>query len=70
MEENSWTAKRKAPVGKFRVIGEDNFSYEDWVAGDFQTLDEAKSYVEAHPKEMQVMLVYDDQGKELYKKKS
>ena len=32
----------KAPKDKFRVIGVDTFSNEDWEQGVFDTIDEAK----------------------------
>ena len=41
--------EQKAPKGKFRVVGVDTFSYEDWVQGDFDkkevAIEEAESKV-------------------------
>ncbi len=33
--------KRKAPKGKFRVLGVDKFDGEDWIEGNYKTLDKA-----------------------------
>lgn len=55
----------KAPKGKFRVIGVDTFSHEDWVQGDFDTKDAALACADAHGGEMTKMHVYDATGKHI-----
>ena len=35
---------RKSPNGRFRVLGVDKFSVEDWVAGEFDTAEEALGF--------------------------
>ena len=56
---------RSAPPGKFRVIGVDTFDGDDWVEGDFDTLELAKKHVikSITGKEMLIMHIYDDRGK-------
>lgn len=56
--------RRKAPKGKFRVIGVDTFDGGDWCEGDFTTIEEAKA--KAVGGEMLIKYVYDDQGKCIY----
>ncbi len=55
---------RKAPKGKFRVIGVDTFDGDDWVEGDFDTLAAATTHVNDRTKGKQMlkMHVYDDTG--------
>ncbi len=55
---------RKAPAGKFRVVGVDTFDGDDWVEGDFDTLEAAMTHVgeETRGKQMLKMYVYNDQG--------
>ena len=55
---------RKAPKGKFRVIGVDTFDGDDWVEGDFDTLAAAATHVNDRTKGKQMlkMHVYDDTG--------
>lgn len=59
---------RKAPKGKFRVIGVDTFDGGDWVSGDFGTLEKAQEKVDKETKGAQMlkMYVYDDTGKCVY----
>lgn len=54
---------RKAPEGKFRVIGVDTFDGGDWVQGDFVTKDEALAEARRKGGEMTKMYVYDDTGR-------
>lgn len=55
---------RRAPEGKFRVIGVDTFDGTDWVEGDFDTLAQAISRAneKASDTQMLKMYVYDDRG--------
>lgn len=54
---------RKAPAGKFRVIGVDTFDGGDWVEGDFDTREAALARARAKGGEMTRMHVYDDAGR-------
>lgn len=55
---------RKAPTGKFRVVGVDTFDGNDWVAGDFETLDAANAHVDKKTsgQPMFMMHIYNDRG--------
>ncbi len=53
----------KAPDGKFRVVGVDTFAHEDWVVGDYGSLDEAVKTANAIGGTMTKMHVYDDRGR-------
>ena len=55
---------RKAPPGKFRVIGVDTFDGGDWKEGDLDTLELAQAFIkkETEGKQMLKMHIYDDQG--------
>lgn len=55
---------RKAPKGKFRVVGVDTFDGGDWVEDDFKTIREAKGRVrkKTKGKQMLKMYVYNDKG--------
>lgn len=55
---------RKAPKGKFRVIGVDTFEGGDWVEGDFKTLEAAHKHAKKRTKgkQMLMMHIYDDTG--------
>lgn len=57
--------ERTAPVGKFRVIGVDTFDGDDWIEGDFESLDKARAHVKERTKGKQMlkMHIYNDQGK-------
>lgn len=59
---------RKAPEGKFRVVGVDTFDDSNWLEGDFDTLDKAKSYAldKMKGEQMLKMHVYDDTGSHRY----
>lgn len=57
---------RKAPKGKFRVIGVDTFDGGDWVQGDFDTLEKAKEIADEKGGTMTKMHVYDDNGRHVY----
>lgn len=52
----------KAPKGKFRVVGVDTFSHEDWVYGDYDSLQEAKDFAKEKGGNMNMVYVYDDKG--------
>jgi hypothetical protein len=54
---------RKAPKGKFRVIGVDTFDGGDWLEGDFKTLALAKKRAKEKGGEMTKMYIFDDHGK-------
>ena len=58
----------RAPTSKFRVVGVDTFDGDDWVVGDYPTLDEAKAVVrdQTKGKEMLKMHVYDEDGRHLF----
>ena len=53
---------RRAPKGKFRVIGVDTFDGGDWHDGDFDTKEAALARASAKGAEMTRMYVYDDAG--------
>lgn len=55
---------RKAPEGKFRVIGVDTFDGGDWVDGDFDTVEAAKERIEEKTRGQQMlrMHIYNDRG--------
>ena len=59
------TFSRKAPEGKFRVVGVDTFDGDDWHEGDFDTLEEARTHVKQRTegKQMLRMHIYDDEGR-------
>jgi hypothetical protein len=64
----------KAPPGKFRILGIDKFPFpnEDWIKGDYDSLEEALSLARKLTKEASkdstdpsiatVYYVYDDKG--------
>jgi hypothetical protein len=56
---------RKAPSGKYRVVGVDTFDGTDWKEGDFDTLEQAVAHIveESKGKQMQKMYIYNDKGK-------
>lgn len=56
----------KAPKNKFRVIGVDTFSNEDWEEGVFDKVDEAKQVAKEKGGIMTKTYVYDDKGNCLY----
>ena len=55
---------RQAPKNKFRVVGIDTFSGDDWLEKDFDTLEEAKKFIQKKTigKQMLFMNIYDDEG--------
>ena len=57
---------RKAHKGKFRVIGVDTFSGDDWLYGDLDTMEAAIKAAEVSQAAMCKMYVYDDQGRCIY----
>lgn len=56
---------RKAPKGKFRIIGVDTFSPDDWHEKDVDTLQEAKKIIHKKIKGKQMLkyYIYDEDGK-------
>lgn len=58
--------EKKAPTGMFRVVGVDTFSDEDWVQGDYKTLQEAIDEADERGAVMTKMYVYDDAGTYLH----
>jgi len=58
--------KLKAPEGKFRVIGVDTFSNEDWIYGDYDSKAKAIEIADEKGGTMNKTYVYDDTGKHLY----
>ena len=60
---------RKAPPGKFRVIGVDTFDGGDWLENDFDTQEAAFAHVADKVKDQQMLMmhVYDDQGKHIHR---
>ncbi len=56
----------KAPKGKFRVVGVDTFSSEDWIIGDFDTMPMAIKTADGKGGEMLKTHVYDDNGKHIH----
>ena len=62
LESPEAEVKLQAPAGKFRVVGVDTFSNDDWVQGDFDTLEEAQATADKKGGEMTKMHVYDDKG--------
>jgi hypothetical protein len=57
---------RKAPKGKFRVVGVDTFDGGDWIQGDYPT--KAKAIEVANDKggTMTMMYVYDTKGRYIH----
>lgn len=55
---------RKAPAGKFRLVGVDTFDGTDWVHADYYTLEEAIAVADAETKGKQMLKfhVYNDKG--------
>jgi hypothetical protein len=56
---------RKAPAGKFRLVGVDTFDGDDWLQGDYDTLEEAMQVATEKTAGEQMLFyhVYDDHGK-------
>ena len=57
---------RCAPKGKFRVVGADTFDGDDWVQGDFDTLEEAKECADKKGCQMTKMYFYNDKGQSFF----
>lgn len=55
-----------AKKSKFRVVGYDSFSNEDWKVGEYWSLDKAKEQADKRAGTMTLMYVYDDKGKLVY----
>ena len=58
------TFSRKAPTGKFRVIGVDTFDGDDWIEDDFDTIELARAHAaeKTAGKQMLKMHIYNDMG--------
>jgi protein-tyrosine phosphatase len=56
---------RKAPKGKFRIVGVDTFSNDDWHEKDVATLQKAKKFIEEKTKGQQMLkyYIYDENGR-------
>ena len=56
---------RCAPPGKFRVVSVDTFDADDWMEGDFPTIDEARAAAAVAAKQHSFMVayVYDSEGR-------
>jgi hypothetical protein len=54
---------RKAPPGKFRIIGVDTFDGGDWVQGDCDTIEEARELAAEKGGTMTKMHIYNDEGR-------
>lgn len=50
-------------IDKFKVVGVDTFSHEDWVEGYFDTKEEALAVAKSKGGVMNKMYVYDKDGK-------
>jgi hypothetical protein len=59
-------ATLKAPQSKFRVVMVDTFDGQDWVHGDFDTLEQAKDAADTQGEHMLKAHVYDDRGRNLF----
>ena len=59
---------RKASLGKFKVIGIDTFSHDDWTEGEFESKEDAIKHAKEKvvDEEMMLMYVYDDKEREIY----
>ena len=58
---------RYAPEGKYRIIGVDTFDGEDWLYKDEESLDEAVKFANQHGSQMNLVYVYDNQGRCVYR---
>jgi hypothetical protein len=63
-----YTENRKATDNKFKVIGIDTFSHDDWSEGEFDYIEDAIKHAEDKviDEEMMLMYVYDDKEKKIY----
>lgn len=57
---------RKAPKGKFRIVGVDTFDGSDWVYKDVDTFEEAKKFADEEGGVMLKVHVYNDEGEHVY----
>ncbi len=62
-----YNVELKAPAGKFRVVGVDLFSHEDYLKGDYDFRAEAYKVTDDHNAKRSgsmddIYYVYDDQG--------
>lgn len=68
--ENGYTSDARtvlqANPGKFRVVGVDTFSNEDWIYAEYDTLPEAVECADAHGAQMLKTHVYNDKGRHLH----
>lgn len=51
---------------KYRVVGVDTFSNEDWLENDFDTFQEAREHADKKGGVMTKMYVYDEDGNYIY----
>jgi len=58
--------ERRAPKGKFRIIGVDTYDGTDWVYDDLDDLESAKDFADKKGGEMLKTHVYDDNGDNKY----
>lgn len=66
-EDGAMAVDRRAPACKFRVIGVDLFSHEDYVRADYDSQEEAFRIADQHNTKRSgsmddVYYVYDDHG--------
>jgi hypothetical protein len=67
MVKKSHHVELAAPAGKFRVVGVDLFSHEDYLMGDYTSRAEAFKFADDHNTKRSGLMddiyyVYDDQG--------
>lgn len=62
-DDRNGRAILRANPKKFRVVGVDTFSHEDWVYNEYDLLTEAIECANAHGATMNKTHVYDDQGR-------
>ncbi len=63
-----YTENWQASPGKFKVIGLDTFSHEDWIEGEYDTKEEAIKKAKSITKgnDMTLARVYDDKENQLF----
>jgi hypothetical protein len=67
MARRGYNLELKAPAGKFRVVGVDLLSHEDYLKGDYDSRAEAYKVADDHNTKQSgsmddIYYVYDDQG--------
>jgi len=67
MARKGYNVELTAPAGKFRVVGVDLFSHEDYLVGDYGSRAEAFKVADDHNTKRSgsmddIYYVYDDQG--------